>query len=126
MYVHVCTCVCMYVCVCMYTYLHTGQPVCNSSGAIYFLSFLLLGLALPETVPSSGLELTKLLTGLAGQETPGSFSLPAQLRDWQCTTPYPAFLCGFWESNSGPDTCKTSTTTKQVLSTSLPHTPVME
>lgn len=34
-------------CVCMYTYLHTGQPVCNSSEAIYFfvVPFACLGFA---------------------------------------------------------------------------------
>lgn len=100
-------------CVCMYTYLYTGQPVCNSSGAIYYFFVLLVGLALPETGPLA-------------------WSSPSHWLDWPARKPQDLFLCllssgtvsaqhhtqlflcGFWESNSGPNTCKTSTSTKRV------------
>lgn len=70
-----CTC----VCVCTHTCTQDNLFVIPQEPSTFFVvPFAWLGFARDRAF---GLELTKSLTGLASQETPGTLSLPAQLRD---------------------------------------------
>lgn len=73
---HVCTC--MYVC--MYTYLHTGQPVCNSSGAIYFfvVIFAWLDFARDRAFLRPGAHQVTNWIGLPGNPRISFFACSAQ------------------------------------------------